>query len=142
MLVVMPRTRSLGVCLLAGLVLIVALVCGVVVAHQREAKLCWQGRPLEYWFNQLGSRETMRSPSGAVWRYGSWLETPAASANAIRGIGTDALTFYLRKLGRDVGSREGQIAIAARRVGFEDFLFRIRGVDSERAQAVTALILP
>ena len=137
----MRRTRSLAVCLLVVVLSIAALVCGLVVAHQRQAKLCWQGRPLKYWFNQLGGREIMRSPSGAVRRYGPWLETPAASASAIRGIGTNALGFYLRKLGRHPGARELQIAMAARRVGFEDFLFRIRGVDSERRQAVTALIL-
>jgi hypothetical protein len=117
------------------------MVWGLVVAHQRKAKLSWQGRPLEYWFNQLGNREIMRSPSGAVRRYGTWLEAPEASAKAIRGIGTNALGFYLRKLTRHVGTREAQIATAARTVGFEDFLIRVRGVDSERGQAVTALIL-
>ena len=136
----MPGTRSLSVCLLAVLS-IAALVCGLDVAHQREAKLCWQGKPLKYWFNQLGSRESMRSPSGAVRRYGCWVETPEACSNAIRGIGTNAFGFYLRKLRRHPGAREIQIAMTARSVGFEDFLFRIRGVDSERGQAAAALIL-
>lgn len=135
----MPRTRSLDVRLLAAVLSVAALVCGLVVAHHRKTKLCWQGRPLEYWFNQLSGREIMRSPSGAVRRYGAWLETPEASANAIRGIGTNAQGFYLGKLRRHVGTREIQIAMAARAVGFEDFW--IRGVDTERGQAVIALIL-
>jgi len=137
----MPRTRSLAVCLLAAVLSVAALVCGLVVTHQREAKLYWQGRPVDYWFNQLGFRAVMRSPSGAVRTWGSWNETPEASAQAVRGIGTNAIEFYLRKLRRQVGTREGQIALAARRLGFEDFLLRIRGVDSERGQAVAALIL-
>jgi len=141
MLTVMPRTRSLAVYLLAAVLSVGALVCGLVVAHQREAKLYWQGRPVEYWFNQLGFREVMRSPSGAVRTWGSWNETPEASAKAVRGIGTNAIGFYLRKLGRHVSTCEGQIALAERRVGFEDSLFRIRGVDSERGRAVAALIL-
>lgn len=138
---VMPRTPSLVVCLLGAVLSVAALVYGLVVAHQREAKLYWQGRPVEYWFNQLGFRGIMRSPSGAVRTWGSWNETPEASAKAVRGIGTNAIGFYLRKLRRHVGTREGQIALAARRVGFEGFLFRIRGIDSERGQAVIALIL-
>lgn len=136
----MPRTRPLVLCVLAVLLSVAALICGLV-AHGREAKLSWQGKPLEYWFNQLNDREIMRSPSGAVRRWGCWLETPEASANAIRGIGTNGLFFYVHKLRRKPGARELQLAMAARRVGFEDFLFRVRGVDSERGQAVTALIL-
>jgi hypothetical protein len=139
-LLVMPRTRPLVVCVFAVVLSVAAVICGLV-AHEREAKLSWQGKPLEYWFNQLNDREIMRSPSGAVRRWGCWLETPEASANAIRGIGTNGLFFYLHKLRRQPGARELQLAMAARRVGFEDFLFRIRGVDSERRQAVTALIL-
>ena len=135
----MPRTPSLCVCLLAVVLSVAGLVVGLFAAQQRKAKLCYQGKPLEYWFNQLGDQEIMRSPSGAVRTWGSWIETPETSANAIRGIGTNALGFYLRKLRRDVGTREIRIAKAARAVGFNDFW--IRGVDSERGQAVTALIL-
>jgi hypothetical protein len=138
---VMPRTRSLAIILLAVVLSVAGLVYGLVVAHQRKAKLCWQGKPLEYWFNQLNDREIVRSPTGAVGRYGPWPETPEASASAIRGIGTNAFGFCLRKLRRLPGARELQLAVAARRLGFEDLLFRVRGVDSERGQAVTALIL-
>src|SRR5438270_536161 len=134
----MPRTRSLAVCLLAAVLSVAALVYGLVVAHEREAKLYWQGRPVEYWFNQLGFRGFMVSPSGVIRRWGSWNETPEASAKAVRGIGTNAIGFYLRKLRRHVGTREGQIALAADRVGLEEFLFGIRRVDSERSQAVIA----
>jgi len=136
----MPRTRSLAVCL-GALLSVAGLIYGLVVAHEVKPKLYWQGRPVEYWFNELGFRGLMRSPSGAVRKWGSWNETPEISAKAIRGIGTNAIGFYLRKLKRHVGTREGQIALAASRVGFEDFLFSIRSVESERGQAVIALIL-
>ena len=115
---VMLRTRSLAVCLSGALLSVAALVYGLVVAHEVKHKLSWQGRPVEYWFNQLGFRGFMRSPSGAVRKWGSWNETPEASAKAVRGIGTNAIGFYLRKLKRHVGTREGQIALAASRVGF------------------------
>ena len=153
----MLRSRSLAVCLVVGAISVIGLVCSLGVAQQRKAKQFYLGKPLEYWFNQLPQtridgvgfaarviqrdRETMRSPSGAIRTWGCWIETPQVCASAIRSIGTNALAFYLQKLRRDVGNREGQIALAARRVGYEDFLFRIRGVDSERGQAVTALIL-
>jgi hypothetical protein len=137
----MPRARSLAVYVLVAVLSAVALICGLVVSHQREAKLCCRGKALAYWFNQLNAREVMRSPSGIVRRWGCWLETPEASAKAIRGIGTNGIGFYLHKLKRDPGAVEGQIAMAARSVGFENFLFRIRAVDSERGQAATALIL-
>lgn len=132
---------SLAVCLLAVILSAAALVCGLVVAHQMQAKRCWQGKPLEYWFNQLNAREIVQSPSGTVRRWGCWLETPQASANAIRGIGTNGIGFYLHKLRRQPGAGEVKFAMAARSFGFEDFLFRIRAVDSDRAQAATALIL-
>jgi hypothetical protein len=137
----MPRTRSLAVCVLAMVLSAAGLIWGLVVAHQRETKLCWQGKTLEYWFNQLNAREIMRSPSGTVGRWGCWLETPEASAKAIRGIGTNGIGFYLEKLRRDPGAGEVQLAMAARSVGLENFLLRIRAVDSERGQAATALIL-
>ena len=137
--IVMPRTRALIVCLLVGAIPISGLVCGIGAANHRISKRFYQGKPMEYWFNQLGNQEIMRSPSGAVRTWGSWIETPEASAHAIRGIGTNALGFYLRKLKRQVVAREIQIAKVARAVGFEDFW--IRGIDSERGQAVIALIL-
>lgn len=151
----MLRTRFLAVSLVVGAISVVGLLCSLGVAHQLKAKQSYLGKPLEYWFNQLPQtridrvgfaatviqrdHETMRSPSGAIRTWGSWIETPQASASAIRSIGTNALAFYLRKLRRDVGPSEIQIAKAARSIGFEDFW--IRGVDSERGQAVTALIL-
>ena len=153
----MSRTGLVIVSLLAGVILVTGMVWGFGVAHRRVPRPFYLGKPLEYWFNQLPQtridgvgfaarviqrdRETMRSPSGAIRTWGCWIETPQVCASAIRSIGTNALAFYLQKLRRDVGNREGQIALAARRVGYEDFLFRIRGVDSERGQAVTALIL-
>ena len=139
MATVMPRTRPLIVCLVVGFIPVAGLVWGIGAAYQHMSQRFYQGKPLEYWFNQLGNREIMRAPSGAVRRYGSWMETSEASANAVRGIGTNAVGFYLRKLRRQVGAREIEIATAAHAVGFEDFW--IRGIDSERAQAVTALIL-
>jgi hypothetical protein len=135
----MPRTRPLIVCLLVGVIPVAGLVWGIAAAKQHVSKRFYQGMPLEYWFNQLGNKEIMRLPFGAVMRYGSWLETSETSANAVRGIGTNALAFYLRKLRRQVGTREIRIAEVARAVGFNDFW--IRGVDSERGQAAIALIL-
>lgn len=135
----MPRTRPLIVWLLVGVIPVVGLAWGIGAANQRISKRFYQGKPPEYWFNQLGNQEIMRAPSGAVMRYGSWLETSEASANAVRGIGTNAVAFYLRKLRRQVGTREIRIAKVARAVGFNDFW--IRGVDSERGQAAIALIL-
>jgi hypothetical protein len=151
----MLRARSLAVCLLVGVTSVAGLVCGLSVAHQRKSEPFYQGKPLEYWFNQLpmtridgagfyatviqSDHMLLRRPSGAVRKYGGWTETPEASANAIRGIGTNALAFYLQKLRRHVGTREIQIEKVARAFGFHGFLFE--GVDPERGQAVTALIL-
>jgi hypothetical protein len=81
----------------------------------------------------------MRSPSGAVRKYGDWTERPEASAKAIRGIGTNALTFYLGKLTRRYGPLERTIDKVARAVGYHAFLFA--DVYPERGQAATALIL-
>ena len=44
-----------------------------------------------------------------IMRYGSWLETSEASANALRGIGTNAIAFYLRKLRRQIGPATSEL---------------------------------
>ena len=67
------------------------------------------------------------------------METPETSAEAIRGIGTNALPFYIGKLARDYGPIERTIASVARGVGLHGFLFA--EVSAEREQAATALIL-
>ena len=102
--VVMPRTRPLIVCLLVGVIQVAGLVWGIAAANQRISKRFYHGKSLEYWFNQLGNQEIMRLRSGAVRTWGSWIETPETSANAIRGIGTNALGFYLRNLRRNARS--------------------------------------
>jgi hypothetical protein len=147
---VMPRTR-LMVWVLAMAVSVTGLVLSFNVEYQRRPTLASQGRPLEFWFNQLPMTRNnggtvgqsrhmlMRSPSGAVRKYGDWTETPEASARAIRDIGTNALTFYLGKLTRNSGVIEQTIAKAARAVGYRGFLFA--DAYPERGQAVTALIL-
>ena len=151
----MPRTRSLGVCLLVGVISVAGLVCGLGVAHQRTPRPSYQGKPLEYWFNQLpmtridvagfdarvklSDRMTCRTLSGAFRAWGSWMETPKDSANAICAIGTDGLAFYLRKLRQSISTREMQIVKVARAAGFHGFLFE--DVYPERQQAVTALIV-
>jgi hypothetical protein len=142
--------------LLAGVISAAGLVCGLSVAHQLKPKPSYQGKPLEYWFNQLPMTSIsragfsasavqydhllLRSPSGAVRKYGGWLEAPEASASAIRAIGTNSLAFYLGKLTRQVGPIESKIYKGARVVGFRGFL-GVEDVDWVRGQAVTALIL-
>jgi hypothetical protein len=152
---VMPRTRSLVVCLLLGVILVAGVVCGFCVTHRRTPRPFYQGKPLEYWFNQLpmtrmgatgsnpkamlSDRWRCQAPSGAVRKWGSWLEKPQDSGNAIRGIGSNAFAFYIRKVRRHIGAPEMQIMKVARAVGFHGFLFQ--DVEPEREQAVTALIL-
>jgi hypothetical protein len=147
----MPRTSSFAAWLLTVVVLVTGVVWGLDVVHQRKPKLSYQGRALEYWFNQLpmtsingktvgqSRHMLMRSASGAVRKYGDWMETPEASAQAIRGIGTNALTFYFGKLTRHYGPVERAIPKVAHAVGYHGFL--LADVDPERRQAVTALIL-
>jgi hypothetical protein len=112
----MPTTRSLAAWLLAGAVSLAWLLCALGLAHQQKSKASYQGKPLEYWFNQLpmtgiravGSGKTVvqsstllaLSPSRAVKKYGSWQEQPEVSAAAVRAMGTNALAFYLWKLTR------------------------------------------
>jgi hypothetical protein len=152
----MLRTRSWIVLLLAGVILVAGLVCGLSVAHQRKSKTAYQGISFEYWFNQLpmtsinaaGFSETviqsdrmlLRSPSGTVKKFGGWLEKPEASANAIRVIGSNALEFYLRKLTRHNGPIESKMWKIARGLGYRGFL-GWEDVEPEREQAVIALIL-
>ena len=151
----MPRTVLLIVSLLAGVILAAGMVWGFGVAHWRTPRPSYQGKPLEYWFNQLpmtrmgaagsdakamlSDRWRCQAPSGAVRKWGSWLETPQDSGNAIRGIGSNALAFYIRKVGRHIGAPELQIMKVARAVGFHGFLFQ--DAEPEREQAVTAFIL-
>jgi len=75
-----------------------------------------------------------------VKKYGDWLETPEASAKAIRGVGTNALTFYLRKLRRHDSPTEDKVYQIARSAGYRGFLW-LEHIEPERGQAVTALIL-
>jgi len=151
----MPRTRSLVVCLLVGAISVAGVVWGFGVALRHTPRPFYQGKPLEYWFNQLpmtridtngfyatvslSDRWRCGLASGAVRKWGRWIETPEASANAIHRIGTNAIPFYLRKIRRPIGARETQIMKIARAVGFRGFLFE--DVEPEREQAVTALIL-
>jgi hypothetical protein len=151
----MPRTRSIAVWLLAGAISLAGLLCALDLAHQKQSKPYYQGKPLEYWFNQLpmtnirgvGSNATVVqfstlvsiSASRAVKTYGGFLERPEASATAIRAMGTNALEFYLSKLTRHYGSIKSRVDRAARIVGFKGFLFE--SISPEREQAVTALIL-
>jgi len=147
----MLKTRSVVVWLLAVGISAIVLVWGLDFARQGKPKPFYQGRPLEYWFNQLPmtsingqtvgqSRHLLaRSPSGEVKRYGAWMETPEASAKAISFIGTNALAFCLWKLTRHIGPLESKIQKIERAVGFHSFLFL--DVSVEREQAVTALIL-
>jgi hypothetical protein len=151
----MPSTRSLAFWVLAGIVSFTGLVWVLDVSHHRAPEMSYEGKPLEYWFNQLPrtsisgagfnagvgqfGRMLIRSPSGAIRRYGDWIETPEASAKAIGGIGTNALGFYLQKLTRHNGPIENSILKVAHALGYHGFL--VDDVDPERGQAVTALIL-
>jgi hypothetical protein len=70
------------------------------------------------------SKMQIRSPAGEVRKYGAWQERPEDSAKAIRAIGTDALSLYLRKLTRTNERIKSEIWRAARAVGFKGFLFQ------------------
>ena len=138
-----------------GLLLLGGSICWLASFHDPKRNLSYQGKPLIYWFNQLpmtrtqgtrGSeivvarvRELARGlKSGTVQEYGPWVEKPAASAKAIRAVGTNGLRLYLSKLSRQerpVGSR---LQAAAFALGLRRFLFA--NVSAEREQAVTALI--
>jgi hypothetical protein len=150
----MLRTRSLAVWLLTGVIALVGMISGLRAANHFKPKPSYQGKALEYWFNELPmttiigadfnvrqyGRVRLQSPSGAVRTYGGWMEGPEASVSAIRAIGTNSLGFYLRKLTRHIGPIESRIYKSARDIGFRGFL-GWEDVDWVRGQAVTALIL-
>ena len=152
----MLSRRSLGLWLLAGIVSVGGVACWRGIAHQRKPNPSYQGKPLEYWFNQLpmtskgmsggsdivvqGDRMQRRGwRSGTFWEYGSWKEKPEASAKAIRAMGTNAVAFSLHKLTRQNYPIESKIERLAFGVGLHGLLFE--DTTPEREQSVTALIL-
>jgi hypothetical protein len=156
MCIVMLSKRSLAFWFLGGSILAGGLGWWLSLADEFSGGLAYQGKPIEYWFNQLPmvkvqivqGKETacmgdkMRkghTKSGAVRKYGSWVETPEASAQAIRAMGTNGIAFYFRRLKRQDLPIRKRIQQAAFAVGVRHFLFE--DVDAERGQAVTALLL-
>jgi hypothetical protein len=141
---------------LAVFILVGGLACWFGITGAASRGLSYKGKPIEYWFNQLPmtkaqlveGKETIRmsdkmrkghTPSGAVRMYGSWVEEPQASAQAIRALGSNGIAFYFRRLKRQDLPIRNKIQQAAFRVGVGRFVFE--DVDAERGQAVTALIL-
>ncbi len=141
---------------MAGLLLLGGSICWLASVHDPKRNLSYQGKPLIYWFNQLpmtrtqGTRgneivfESVREfardhKPDTVQEYGSWVEEPAASAKAIRAVGTNGLRLYLSKLSRQERPVRSRLQEAAFALGLRRFLFA--NVSAEREQAVTALIL-
>jgi hypothetical protein len=93
-----------------------------------------------------GDHMTLRHPSGAVERYGSWLEPPEASAQAIRAMGSNGIAFYMRRLKSPAPPPHYSQTPMRERIQAMAYLFGIRhplfnDIEAERRQATTALIL-
>jgi hypothetical protein len=144
--------------LLAGFALFAGSVCWLLATvHHSDRGLAYQGKRVGYWFNQLpmtrmqvvqgrdafvqsGRKQARHIQTGAVQRYGAWVEEPEASRRAIKAIGNNGLKLYLFKLRQpQAGTFRTRMQKAAFAVGLRRFLFP--DVSAEREQAVTALIL-
>jgi hypothetical protein len=104
----MLSRRRARVWLLAGLLILGGSVCWLAAIDNPRRNISYQGKPLPYWFNQLpmtrsqgaqGSeiaaqcarKHARHIKSGAVQKYGTWIEESEASAKAIRTIGANGL---------------------------------------------------
>jgi hypothetical protein len=151
-----PGSRS-KVRILARVSILAGCLCCRAITYRGNSNPSYQGKPLSYWFNQLpmtsrqvdrgreipvqcARRQARHIKSGAVQQYGTWLEAPEVSAEAIRTIGTNGLSFHFSKLERPEGPLPSKLQKTAFDLGFRRFLFA--DVSAERQQAVTALILP
>lgn len=143
--IVLTERKRVRWLLIAGLLVVsfhLALVARVLL--EREPR--HQGKPLNYWFNQLpltrivsdGSIVTQDQVQLPGRRYGSFLETPRGAREAFQDIGTNALAFLLYKLKRSETRSHKPIQMLAIKYGFKRL--PLPSIDAERQQAVTGLI--